>query len=143
MKFLIINGPNLNLLGRREPGIYGDQSYEALCARIREHAAAHQSTADCFQSNHEGAIIDAIHTADEVYDAIIINPAAYTHYSYAILDALKAVDVPAYEVHISHIGQREPFRAVSVTAPACVGQLYGHGFDGYLMAMDHFLEGGG
>ncbi len=143
MKFLIINGPNLNLLGRREPGIYGDQSYEALCARIREHAAAHQSTADCFQSNHEGAIIDAIHAADEVYDAIIINPAAYTHYSYAILDALKAVDVPAYEVHISHIGQREPFRAVSVTAPACVGQLYGHGFDGYLMAMDHFLEGGG
>ena len=143
MKFLIINGPNLNLLGRREPGIYGDQSYEALCARIREHAAAHQSTADCFQSNHEGAIIDAIHAADGVYDAIIINPAAYTHYSYAILDALKAVDVPAYEVHISHIGQREPFRAVSVTAPACVGQLYGHGFDGYLMAMDHFLEGGG
>jgi 3-dehydroquinate dehydratase-2 len=143
MKFLIINGPNLNLLGRREPGIYGDQSYEALCARIREHAAAHQSTADCFQSNHEGAIIDAIHAADGVYDAIIINPAAYTHYSYAILDALKAVDVPAYEVHISHIGQREPFRAVSVTAPACVGQLYGHGFDGYLMAMDHFLEGRG
>ena len=142
MKFLIINGPNLNLLGRREPGIYGDQSYEALCARIREHAAAHQSTADCFQSNHEGAIIDKIHAADGAYDAIIINPAAYTHYSYAILDALKAVDVPAYEVHISHIDQREPFRAVSVTAPACVGQLYGHGFDGYLMAMDHFLEGG-
>ena len=142
MKFLIINGPNLNLLGRREPGIYGDQSYEALCARIREHAAAHQSTADCFQSNHEGAIIDAIQEADGVYDAIVINPGAYTHYSYAILDALKAVDVPAYEVHISHIDQREPFRAVSVTAPACVGQLYGHGFQGYLMAMDWFLEGG-
>ena len=142
MKFLIINGPNLNLLGKREPGIYGEQSYEALCALIRDHAAAHGSTADCFQSNHEGAILDAIHAADGVYDAIIINPAAYTHYSYAILDALKAVDVPAYEVHISHIDQREPFRAVSVTAPACVGQLYGHGFDGYLMAMDYFLEGG-
>ena len=142
MRFLIVNGPNLNLLGRREPGIYGDQSYEALCALIRDHAASRGSTADCFQSNHEGAIIDAIHAADGVYDAIIINPAAYTHYSYAILDALKAVDVPAYEVHISHIDQREPFRAVSVTAPACVGQLYGHGFDGYLMAMDHFLEGG-
>ena len=141
MKFLIINGPNLNLLGRREPGIYGEQSYEALCALIRDHAAAHDSTADCFQSNHEGAIIDAIHAADGVYDAIVINPGAYTHYSYAILDALKAVDVPAYEVHISHIGRREIFRAVSVTAPACVGQLYGHGFDGYLMAMDHFLEG--
>ena len=110
MKFLIINGPNLNLLGRREPGIYGGQSYDALCALIKDHAAARGSTADCFQSNHEGAII--------------------------------AVDVPAYEVHISHIDQREPFRAVSVTAPACVGQLYGHGFDGYLMAMDHFLEGG-
>lgn len=142
MKFLIINGPNLNLLGKREPGIYGDQSYEALCALIRDHAAAHDSTADCFQSNHEGAIIDAIHAADGVHDAIVINPGAYTHYSYAILDALKAVDVPAYEVHISHIDQRESFRAVSVTAPACVGQLYGHGFDGYLMAMDYFLEGG-
>ena len=142
MKFLVINGPNLNLLGKREPGIYGDQSYEALCALIQSHAAAHNSTADCFQSNHEGAIIDRIQAADGAYDAIIINPGAYTHYSYAILDALKAVDVPAYEVHISHIDQREPFRAVSVTAPACVGQLYGHGFDGYLMAMDWFLEGG-
>ncbi len=142
MKFLIINGPNLNLLGKREPGIYGDRSYEALCALIQDHAAARSSTARCFQSNHEGAIIDEIHAADGVYDAIVINPGAYTHYSYAILDALKAVDVPAYEVHISHIDQREPFRAVSVTAPACVGQLYGHGFDGYLMAMDWFLEGG-
>ena len=142
MKFLIINGPNLNLLGKREPGIYGGQTYDDLCRLIRDHAAARGSTADCFQSNHEGAIIDAIHAAGGVYDAIIINPGAYTHYSYAILDALKAVDVPAYEVHISHIDQREPFRAVSVTAPACVGQLYGHGFQGYLMAMDHFLEGG-
>ena len=142
MKFLIINGPNLNLLGRREPGIYGSQSYEALCKLICDHAAACNSTAECFQSNHEGAIIDEIHAADGVYDAIVINPGAYTHYSYAILDALKAVDVPAYEVHISHIDRREPFRAVSVTAPACVGQLYGHGFDGYLMAMDYFLEGG-
>ena len=108
----------------------------------RGHAAARGSTAHCFQSNHEGAIIDEIHAADGVYDAIIINPGAYTHYSYAILDALKAVDVPAFEVHISRIDQRESFRAVSVTAPACVGQLCGHGFDGYLMAMDHFLEGG-
>ena len=140
MNFLIINGPNLNLLGKREPGIYGEQSYEALCALIQGHAAAHSSTATCFQSNHEGDIIDEIHAADGVYDAIIINPGAYTHYSYAILDALKAVDVPAYEVHISHIDRREPFRAVSVTAPACVGQLYGHGFQGYLMAMDYFLE---
>lgn len=141
MKFLIINGPNLNLLGKREPGIYGDQSYDALCRLIQDYAAAHGSTAHCFQSNHEGAIIDEIQAADGVYDAIVINPGAYTHYSYAILDALKAISVPAYEVHISHIDQREPFRAVSVTAPACVGQLYGLGFEGYLRAMDHFLEG--
>ena len=141
MRFLIINGPNLNLLGSREPGIYGDQSYDALCGLIRAHAQARHASAVCFQSNHEGAIIDQIQAAQGVYDAIVINPGAYTHYSYAILDALKAVSVPAYEVHISHIDQREPFRAVSVTAPACVGQLYGHGFQGYLMAMDHFLEG--
>ena len=140
MRFLVINGPNLNLLGSREPGIYGDESYDALCRLIREHAQSRHASAVCFQSNHEGAIIDQIHAAQGVYDAIVINPGAYTHYSYAILDALKAVSVPAYEVHISHIDQREPFRAVSVTAPACVGQIYGHGFQGYLMAMDHFLE---
>ena len=139
MKFLIINGPNLNLLGKREPGIFGRSSYADLCALIKDYAARHGAQADCFQSNHEGAIIDAIHAADGVYGAIVINPGAYTHYSYAILDALKAVDVPAYEVHISHIDQREPFRAISVTAPACVGQIYGLGFDGYLRAMDHFL----
>lgn len=141
MKFLIINGPNLNLLGKREPGIYGKRTYGDLCQLVRDYAADHGSTADCFQSNHEGAIIDAIHAADGVYDAIVINPGAYTHYSYAILDALKAVDVPAFEVHISHIDSRESFRAVSVTAPACVGQIYGHGFEGYCMAMDHFLKG--
>lgn len=140
MNFLIINGPNLNLLGKREPGIYGNDSYEDLCALIDAYAKEHGSTARCFQSNHEGAIIDEIHAADGVYDAIVINPGAYTHYSYAILDALKAVSVPAYEVHISHIDRREPFRAISVTAPACVGQVYGMGFKGYLMAMDHFLE---
>ena len=87
MKFLIINGPNLNLLGKREPGIYGENSYESLCRRLKEFAAAHASTAECFQSNHEGAILDAIHAADGVYDAIVLNPGAYTHYSYAILDA--------------------------------------------------------
>lgn len=140
MKFLIINGPNLNLLGQREPGIYGEQTYDALCAQISGYAQAHGSTADFFQSNHEGAIIDAIQAAQGGYDAIIINPAAYTHYSYAILDALKAVSIPAFEVHLSHIDQREPFRAVSVTAPACVGQICGLGFEGYLRAMDHFLE---
>ncbi len=139
MKFLMINGPNLNLLGKREPGIYGSGTYAELCALAERYAEEHSSTVRCFQSNHEGAIIDEIHGADGVYDALILNPGAYTHYSYAILDALKAVRVPAYEVHISHIDQREPFRAVSVTAPACVGQLYGLGFDGYLRAMDYFL----
>ncbi len=140
-KFLVINGPNLNLLGKREPGIYGDQTYDALCKLIQDYAAAHNAQADCFQSNHEGAIIDKIQEADGAYDGIIINPGAYTHYSYAILDALKAISVPTYEVHISNIDQREPFRAISVTAPACVGQICGLGFEGYLRAMDHFLEG--
>lgn len=140
MKFLIINGPNLNLLGKREPGIYGTESYEALCGMVRGYAREHGAQAECFQSNHEGAIIDTIQAADGVYDAIIINPGAYTHYSYAIHDALKSISVPAYEVHISDIHSREAFRAVSVTAPACVGQIYGKGLAGYTMAMDHFLQ---
>ena len=140
MKFLIINGPNLNLLGQREPGVYGTENYQSLCALVEGHAAAHGAAAHCYQTNHEGAVIDAIQAAQGVYDAIIINPGAYTHYSYAIHDALKAVSVPAYEVHISDINQREDFRKVSVTAPACVGQVCGQGFPGYLMAMDYFLE---
>ena len=141
-KFLILNGPNLNLLGKREPGVYGHESYESLCAMIQAYAKEHNSTATCFQSNHEGALIDQIHAADGVFDAIIINPGAYTHYSYAIFDAIQAVDTPAFEVHISNIQARESFRSVSVTAPACVGQIYGLGFEGYLRAMDFFLKGG-
>ena len=96
MKFLIINGPNLNLLGQREPGIYGQENYQGLCDRLRAFAAAHGASAECFQSNHEGAIVDAIQAAQGVYDAIVMNPGAYTHYSIAILDALKAVSVPAW-----------------------------------------------
>ena len=142
MKFLVINGPNLNLLGQREPGVYGDDSYEALCERLKKFAQAHGSSAECFQSNHEGAIIDAIHAAQGVYDAIVINPGAFTHYSYAILDALKAVSVPAVEVHISNVHKREEFRHKSVTAPACVGQVCGLGLYGYEAAMAYFLEGG-
>ena len=142
MKFLIINGPNLNLLGRREPGIYGQENYDSLCAGLKEFAAAHGSTVECFQSNHEGAIIDAIHAADGVYDAIVMNPGAFTHYSYAILDALKAVSVPCIEVHISNVHQREEFRHKSVTAPACVGQITGLGLYGYRAAMAYFLERG-
>ena len=140
MKFLIINGPNLNLLGSREPDVYGHTGYEALCRMLREAAAARGAEADCFQSNHEGAILDAIHGAQGVYDAIIMNPGAYTHYSYAIFDALKAVDVPCIEVHISNVHQREAFRHTSVTAPACVGQICGLGLFGYVAAMEYFLE---
>lgn len=140
MKFLVINGPNLNLLGQREPGIYGAENYESLCAHLKEFAAAHGSTVDCFQSNHEGAIVDAIQAADGVYDAIVMNPGAYTHYSVAILDALKAVSVPCVEVHISNIHQREEFRHKSVTAPACVGQICGFGLYGYEAALSYFLS---
>lgn len=140
MNFLIINGPNLNLLGQREPGIYGGENYAALCERLRAHAAAHGSTCECFQSNHEGAIVDAIHAAQGVYDAIVMNPGAYTHYSIAILDALKAVSVPCVEVHISNVHQREEFRRKSVTAPACVGQICGLGLYGYEAAMSYFLS---
>ena len=140
MKFLVINGPNLNLLGQREPGIYGAENYESLCAHLKEFAAAHGSTVDCFQSNHEGAIVDTIQAANGVYDAIVMNPGAYTHYSVAILDALKAISVPCVEVHISNIHQREEFRHKSVTAPACVGQICGLGLYGYEAALSYFLS---
>ncbi len=140
MKFLIINGPNLNLLGSREPGVYGRTGYGELCRMLRERAESMGAQADFFQSNHEGAIIDAIHGAPGQYDALILNPGAFTHYSYAILDALKAVDVPCIEVHISNVHQREEFRRVSVTAPACVGQICGLGLYGYVAAMSYFME---
>ncbi len=140
MKFLIINGPNLNLLGSREPGVYGRTGYDELCRMLRERAESMGARADFFQSNHEGAIIDAIHGAPGQYDALILNPGAFTHYSYAILDALKAVDVPCVEVHISNVHQREEFRRVSVTAPACVGQICGLGLYGYVAAMAYFVE---
>lgn len=139
MKFLIINGPNLNLLGKREPGIYGENSYESLCRRLKDFAAAHGATAECFQSNHEGAVIDAIHAARRGVRRHRHEPGAFTHYSYAILDALKAVDVPCIEVHISNVHQREEFRHRSVTAPACVGQICGLGLYGYEAAMSYFL----
>lgn len=140
MKFLILNGPNLNLLGSREPGIYGSTGYEALCTMLKDKAVVMGAEADCVQSNHEGVLIDAIHGAVGNYDAIIMNPGAFTHYSYAILDALKAVNVPCIEVHISNVHQREEFRHKSVTAPACVGQICGLGTFGYVAAMTYFME---
>ena len=144
-KFLIINGPNLNLLGKGDVELYGRENHEnyaSLCTMIQEYAKVHNSTATCFQSNHEGDLIDQIQAADGAYDAIIINPGAYAHYSYAILDALQAVNTPAFEVLIGNIHAREPFRSVSVTASGCVGQIYGLGLQGYLRAMDFFLKGG-
>ena len=137
MKFFIINGPNMNLLGKREPALYGDQTYDALCKLIEDHAARRGHSVDFFQSNHEGAIIDAIQSAPTVYDGIVINPAAYTHYSYAIYDALRAISVPAVEVHISDISARESWRKNSVTADACLCSIIGHGLAGYTEAMDY------
>ena len=136
MKFLVLNGPNLNLLGKREPGVYGTGTYAGLCAEIAAYAAARGIRADIRQSNHEGALIDEIQAADGVYDGIVINPAAYTHTSVAILDALKAVHIPAVEVHLSNIHRREEFRHRSVTAASCVGQIAGFGMQGYILAMD-------
>ena len=140
MKFRVINGPNLNLLGSREPEIYGKTGYEALVEKLEEAAKAMGAEATCIQTNHEGAIIDAIHGSRGVYDGIVINPGAYTHYSYAILDALKAVEVPAVEVHISNVHKREEFRHKSVTAPGCVGQICGLGTFGYIAAMEFLKE---
>jgi len=140
MKFLIINGPNLNLLGSREPDIYGTGTYETLCRRVQDYAAAHGWEADCFQSNHEGVIIDAIQQAAGVYDGIVINPAAYTHTSVAILDALKAVAIPAVEVHISAVETREDFRQVSYARLACFATITGEGLKGYAHALELLKE---
>ena len=135
MKFLVINGPNLNLLGLREPALYGDRSYDALCALIRSTCDAEGIEVGFFQSNHEGSLVDAIQEAYGVYDGIIINPGAYTHTSIAILDALKAVAIPAVEVHITALETRESFRQVSYAGMACVKTYKGLGFQGYVEAV--------
>lgn len=140
MKIMVINGPNLNMLGIREPEVYGGQSYGDLEQYIEGYAKEKGCEVVVLQSNGEGEIIDFIHHALGNYDGIIINPGAYTHYSYAILDALASVNLPAVEVHISNIHKREEFRHKSVTAPACVGQICGLGFRGYALAMDYLLE---
>ncbi len=139
MKILVLNGPNINMLGIREPGIYGKQSYETLVRYIGESARELGLEADCFQSNHEGALVDEIQAAYGVYDGIVINPAAYTHTSVAILDALKAVGIPAVEVHLSDIERREAFRHVSYAGMACVKTFKGLGFAGYGEAL-RFLK---
>ena len=136
MQLLILNGPNLNLLGLREPAIYGTQNYAALETFCKEACREAGFGCKVFQSNHEGTLVDEIQAAYGVYDGIVINPGAYTHYSYAIHDALKAVSIPAVEVHMSDIQKREEFRHLSVTAPACIAQIRGHGFESYTMAID-------
>ena len=135
MKFLVVNGPNLNMLGTREPDIYGRQDYAALEKLVRDTCAAEGIEVDVFQSNHEGAIVDRIQAAMNDADGIVINPAAYTHTSVAILDALKAVGLPAVEVHISDVSTREDFRQISYARLACVKTIMGQGFDGYRQAI--------
>ena len=135
MKLLILNGPNLNLLGLREPAIYGTQNYDALVRFCQNACRAIGAECKVFQSNHEGALVDEIQAAYGVYDGIVINPAAYTHTSVAILDALKAVAIPAVEVHLSDVTQREDFRQISYARLACVKTFMGLGFEGYRQAI--------
>ena len=140
MKLLILNGPNLNLLGLREPDIYGRQNYAALVRFCEDTCREADISCKVFQSNHEGALVDEIQAAYGVFDGIVINPAAYTHTSIAILDALKAVALPAVEVHISDVASRESFRQVSYAGMACEKTFAGLGFDGYVQAI-RFLKG--
>ena len=140
MKLLVINGPNLNMLGVREPEIYGKENYSALCAFIENAAAEAGAFVEIYQSNHEGAIVDKIQAAYGRVDGIVINPAAYTHTSVAIADALGAVAIPTVEVHISDVNAREEFRRVSYIRAACVATITGKGFDGYLEAIDILME---
>jgi 3-dehydroquinate dehydratase-2 len=142
MKLLIINGPNLNLLGLREPAIYGSQNYATLCENLQKWANELGHEIELFQSNHEGVIVDKIQAAYGHFEGIVINPAAYTHTSVAILDALKAVAIPTVEVHLSDISQREAFRQFSFVSLAAKKTICGKGFDGYREAMEWFAEGG-
>lgn len=140
MKLLILNGPNLNRLGKREPDIYGHETLEDLEVKLTRLASHHNMQVSFFQSNSEGALIDRIHeTVGDGTDGIIFNPGAYTHYSIALRDAIASVNVPTVEVHISNIHNRESFRQTSVIAPVCVGQLTGFGMDGYELALHAFL----
>ncbi len=139
MKLLVINGPNLNMLGIREPDIYGKSTYKDLVEMIEEHCEKKGIEVKCYQSNHEGALIDEIQASFGVRDGIIINPGAYTHTSIAILDALKAVGLPSVEVHISDVDKREDYRKISYVREYCEKTISGHGFDGYIEAIDYLL----
>ncbi len=140
MDILVINGPNLNMLGIREPGIYGTQTYSSLCEKIESYAKEKGAYVRLFQSNHEGDIVDVIQFARGIYDGIVINPGAYTHTSVAVLDALKSVSIPTVEVHISDVSSREDFRQISYLRSACIKTISGKGTDGYLLAIDELLN---
>ena len=142
MKILVINGPNLNMLGIREPGIYGSENYDSLLEKISAYARKKEISVEFFQSNHEGSLVDKIQEAFGVFDGIVINPGAYTHTSIALLDAVKAVGIPTVEVHISDVSKREDFRQISYIRLGCVASVIGHGTDGYLEAIDILIEGG-
>ena len=141
MKILVINGPNLNMLGIREPDHYGKETYEDLCRKIEKHCEEKNVSLELYQSNHEGDLVDRIQKAyfDKV-DGIVINPGAYTHTSIALLDAVKSVSIPTVEVHISKVEEREDFRQVSYIRAACVKTITGHGTDGYVEAIDFLLN---
>ncbi len=139
-KILVIHGPNLNLLGEREPGVYGSSGIDTLNENIIERAKKLGLECEIFQSNHEGAIIDKLHAARKSFDGVIINAGAYTHYSYAIRDAIAAIKIPVIEVHISNIDAREEFRSNSVIAPVCKGSICGLGFLSYYMAVQAMAE---
>lgn len=140
MNILVLNGPNLNLLGLREPGIYGTDNYESLLNKIRDHCALRGVDVSFYQSNHEGDLVDQIQQAYGSVDGIVFNPGAYTHTSIALLDALKAVGIPTVEVHISKLEEREAFRQISYIRAACIASIVGHGTDGYLEAVDLLLQ---
>lgn len=139
MKILVINGPNLNMLGIREPDHYGRETYSDLVKKIENHCEAKGIEVKLFQSNHEGALVDEIQNAYGNIDGIVINPGAYTHTSIAILDAVKSVNIPTVEVHISKVEEREDFRQISYVRLACVKTITGHGTDGYLEAIDYLV----
>ena len=140
MKILVLNGPNINMLGIREPGVYGTESFTDLLALLERTAKEENIEIEHYQSNHEGCLVDKIQEAYGVFDGIVINPAAYTHTSIAILDALKAVNIPAVEVHISDISRREDFRQISYAGMACIKTIMGHGIDGYREAILYIKE---
>lgn len=137
MNIAVINGPNLNMLGIREPEIYGDSGYDTLCALVKTHGEKIGAEVTCYQSNHEGNLVDEIQRCYHKVDGIVLNPAAYTHTSIAILDAVKAVGIPTVEVHISDVSTREDFRQISFVRAACVKTICGHGLNGYTEAMDY------